>query len=96
MIELGTLPKRRGDSLAWETAAMTKILRTRVSAVTEVWVHPSGGLASHKLGQVGPAREGHGFEASREMKSGLENKSFQRRKAAENWIIEADGWEPLQ
>jgi hypothetical protein len=51
---------------------------------------------SPKLGHVGPARQGDGFEASREMKSGLEIQTFATQKAAEDWIIQADVWGPLQ
>ena len=36
------------------------------------------------------------FEASREMKSGLEIKTLLTQKEAENWIIQADVWGPLQ
>jgi hypothetical protein len=43
-----------------------------------------------------PAGKGTGFEASREMKSGFEIKTFLTQKAAEHWIIPADIWGPLQ
>lgn len=48
---------------------------------------------SHKLGHVGPARQGGGFEASRGMKSGLDFGTFATRKSAEDWIIQADVWD---
>jgi hypothetical protein len=76
---------------------MTKIHKTKAGAFTELWGYPTGNTyGSHKLGRVGPARRGDGFEASREMKSGLEIKTFATQKAAENWIVQADVWGPLQ
>jgi hypothetical protein len=75
---------------------MTKIHKTRVGVFTELWGFPtSAAYGSHKLGQVGPARRGDGFEASREMKSGLEIQTFPTRKAAEQWISQADVWGAL-
>jgi hypothetical protein len=76
---------------------MTKIRKTRTGAFTELWGFPTGSICgSHKLGDVGPAREGAGFEASRGMKSGLEFRTFDTRKAAEDWISQAGMWGPLQ
>ncbi len=42
------------------------------------------------------ACRGDGFDASCRMKSGLEFKAFTTRQAAEDWIMHADVWGPLQ
>jgi hypothetical protein len=48
------------------------------------------------LGPSAPAGKGTGFEASCNMKSGFEIKTFLTQKAAGHWIIQADIWGPLQ
>jgi hypothetical protein len=75
---------------------MPKVHRTTVGAYTEFWGYPAHAHGSHKLGTLGPARQGAGFQASREMKSGLEFQVFVSEKAAEDWIAQADAWGPLR
>ena len=75
---------------------MPTIHKTKAGADTEIWGYPVGALGSHKLGTLRPAGKGTGFEASREMKSGFEIKTFLSQKVAEHWIIPADIWGPLQ
>ena len=85
------------SQLAQNLARMAKIHKTRGGEFTELWGYPErAAYGSHKLGQIGPAHEGDGFEASREMKSGLEIQTFRTQKAAEDWIIQADVWGPLK
>jgi hypothetical protein len=73
-----------------------EIKKTKAALVTELWGFPIGSYGSHKLGQVSPARDGNGFSAIREMKSGPEIQSFPTRKTAEKWIAQADVWGPLR
>jgi hypothetical protein len=63
---------------------MTRIHKTKAGKFTELWGYPtSSAYGSHKLEPVGPAPQGVGFEASREMKSGLEIKTFATQNAAQ-------------